>query len=661
MKKITLLDLELKNFKGVKSFKLDLQGQNASVYGDNETGKTTQFDAFTYLLFDKDSQNKKSFSIKTIDSNGKELQGLEHEVSAIFLIDGSRLELKKIYREKWTKKRGSAKEIFEGNTTDYFINSASVKANEYNAKIKEIISEDIFKLLTSPSYFNEQLKWEERRKILIEISRDVSTQEIINTNPKLKDLNVILQSHSVDEYRKIIKTKKSNINKELEKIPTRIDEVHLGMPDTKFLNKSELENSLSQINDEYNENLATISSIKNGTEINKKKNELDAVKFELVQIENTHNKSNDHNTADTRLKIEKAQYKIKSLNFKKEEAESRKVQLESRIKFLDASMHDLRTSWNVLNAKELTFNESDTCSACGQQLPVETAQEHREKELVHFNQKKASKLEEIRSEGIQKKEEHTKLSLELDKVVNEIASSMEEITAKDMEIGTLTDELSIVEAKVIPITENKSYQDKLSEEKALKDQLSNLQELTQESIQDLQNKNNELLNWKKQVETDLSKFGEKDKSMIRIEELREQEKQLAAEYEKYESQLFLTEEFIRTKVSLLEERINSKFKHAKFKLFKQQINGGLEECCETIYNGVPYSTGLNNAAKINVGLDIIQTFSEFYQVKAPIFVDNAESVTNFFDTNMQLIKLIVSESDKVLRVETDDKELEEAV
>ncbi|MHC8425130.1 hypothetical protein ACUZ22_02350 [Bacillus velezensis] len=140
-------------------------------------------------------------------------------------------------------------------------------------------------------------------------------------------------------------------------------------------------------------------------------------------------------------------------------------------------------------------------------------------------------------------------------------------------------------------------------------------------------------------------------------QLEEEQKGLAEEYEGLQHQLYLTEEFVRTKVDLLEEKINNKFKFARFKLFKSQINGGLEETCETLYEGIPYSSGLNNAARINVGLDIINTLNEHYGISAPIFVDNSEAVTKLIDTNSQILSLIVSEKDKQLRIELEDSTL----
>jgi hypothetical protein len=135
----------------------------------------------------------------------------------------------------------------------------------------------------------------------------------------------------------------------------------------------------------------------------------------------------------------------------------------------------------------------------------------------------------------------------------------------------------------------------------------------------------------------------------RIDELKARERELAAEFEKLEQEHFLCESFIRAKVNLLEEKINSKFRLARFKLFETQINGALNEVCEVVYNGVPYNS-LNNAARINIGLDIINTLSDYYNFSAPIFCDNAEAVTQLIETRGQLIRLVVSEPDKTLRI-----------
>ena len=203
-KELKLISLTLKNFKGIRSFHLDARGENARVFGDNATGKTTLFDSFLWLLFDKDSQNKKDFSIKTLDGNGKEMHNLEHEVEGMFSLDGRTITLRKVFTEKWTRKRGSATSEFTGHETNYFIDGVPVKKKEYVDRVDQIVKEDIFKLLTSPSFFNEQVKWQDRRKILLEICGDISDMDVIASESKLSSLPGILNGRTIEEHRKEI-------------------------------------------------------------------------------------------------------------------------------------------------------------------------------------------------------------------------------------------------------------------------------------------------------------------------------------------------------------------------------------------------------------------------------------------------------------------------
>jgi len=117
---LKLLKLKLKNFKGIKNLDLKANGHDLNIYGDNATGKTTILDAFMWLLFDKDSQNRSDFAIKTLTKDGEPIHHLDHEVEGTFEIDGETIEFKKVYREKWTKKRGSAVEEFSGHEVDHF-------------------------------------------------------------------------------------------------------------------------------------------------------------------------------------------------------------------------------------------------------------------------------------------------------------------------------------------------------------------------------------------------------------------------------------------------------------------------------------------------------------------------------------------------------------
>jgi len=143
----------------------------------------------------------------------------------------------------------------------------------------------------------------------------------------------------------------------------------------------------------------------------------------------------------------------------------------------------------------------------------------------------------------------------------------------------------------------------------------------------------------------------------RIAELAAKEKELSKQYEELERGIYLCEVFTKTKVSLLDDKINNKFKSVRFRLFQEQLNGGIKDDCEVMIptedgRMVPF-TFANNAARINAGLEIIDTLSKHWNLAMPVFIDNAESVTRLLKMDTQVIRLVVSEPDKKLRLEVD--------
>ena len=142
-------------------------------------------------------------------------------------------------------------------------------------------------------------------------------------------------------------------------------------------------------------------------------------------------------------------------------------------------------------------------------------------------------------------------------------------------------------------------------------------------------------------------------SRNRVQELQEDARNAAEKLDVIEGMLFLIDEYIRYKTQFVEDSINSMFRIARFRLFREQANGGVEDRCDVTLDGIPY-INLNSGAKINVGIDIINTLSRAYGVTVPLFVDNAESVTNLEKSDCQIIRLVVSEIDKKLRCEYEN-------
>ncbi|PKH09829.1 AAA family ATPase [Planomicrobium sp. MB-3u-38] len=657
MKEIKLEWLTLRNFMGVKEFTLKANGEDLKVFGDNATGKTTLFSAFTWLLFDKDSQNKKDFGIKTLE-NGKEKHMIDHEVECGLTVDNESLTLRKVYREKWTQKRGSSASEFTGHETNYFLDGTPLKKGEFNKRIETIVEEEIFKLLTSPSYFNEQVKWQDRRKILLSISGEVSNTEIFKSNNELKGLELILKGKSMEDFRKTVNARRKAINDELDRIPIRINEIEKSIPEGDG-NVPELRKQVLQLDDEIEELQGQVSAIKTGNAVLTKQGELQKVEMEIHNLKRELESGSKDEVYRLRAKLQEEQSNLQTFQSRKRSAESQQQFNQEQIQRVEKSLSELRNRWQERSKEEFTHEVECECPTCGQELPEEKVQSAKDKALAQFNARKSTDLGNIQEDGKRGAAEKKKYEDEVARLQKEIDDLSEPIAAKEKAIAKLTEELTTVESKVQDASENQRYQELNETREHLLDGIAELKDRAEDAAGDIGDEITEKKAERAELNAEIARYANVNNLKERMQELKDQEEQLAAEFEKLEHHLFLTDEFIRAKVRIMEEKINAKFKFARFKLFEEQINGGLQEVCETVYEGVPYSSGLNNAARINVGLDIINTLSEFHGIKAPIFVDNAEAVTKLIDTEAQLISLVVSEPDKKLRVE--NIELEEAI
>ncbi len=650
-----LLNLTLKNFKGCKRLELRPEGQDVRIFGDNSTFKTTIFDAFTWLLFDKDSNNRTDFAIKTLDKEGNVQHHLDHEVEGVFKVDGDTLELKKIYREKWVKRRGAAHQEFDGHEVDHFIDGVPVKKGEYTARVEQLAKEDRFKLLTSPVYFNEFLHWEDRRRILLDVCGDVSDADVIKANQELAGLPKILGKRSIDDHRTVIMARRAEINKELNRLPVRIDEAHQGLPDISAIeNPTAVEKDLSKLAEQKaakEQELADLLGGDNTAEIRKQISEIEA---QLLDLETTFKRQHAKQAGEIEAKIKECHTSIQDIQHR---LSLRKVDLEHGQKAVanfQTSIEKLRDDWHKVNAEQLELAVEDTCPTCGQGLPAEMVQAARDKAISDFNNSKATRLNEINKAGkIAKADLEETLSTikSLEGLAQELEGKLE-VLAEDN--AALQADLAKHNATHEDYKEQDGYKALVAKKDKLQKQLDGEQvDLTPE---------------KERIESELQTIKDAEAAVLeakanlklheqgkrRVAELKAQESELAAEFEKLEHQLYLMDEFVKTKVGLLTEKINEKFELARFKLFEIQINGAVNEICETTYNGVPWNS-LNNGARINVGLDIINTLSEHYGFAPPIFVDNAEAVTALTPVEAQLISLIVSEKDKTLRVEGTGK------
>lgn len=598
---IKIKTLKLENFKGIKDLTIDFKNIT-NIYGDNAVGKTTIFDAYSWLLWDKDSLNRKDFAIKPYDKDGEEVHNLESIVEGDFVFGDTDLNLKKIYKEVWTKKRGSTQAEFTGHTTDYYINAVPVKKKEYTERIASVISEDNFNLLSNPLYFNQILDKNKRREVILGLIEEVKPEDIIAKNKDLEDLD--LETYTVDELKKIAKDSARKINKDIESIPARIDELDKSkIHDIDFDALEFRKRSTLPAIKEIDEKLADASKMAEGmTEITERITALQKEKSELQEsYEN---------------KCFKVKLKNKNVLLQKKLDKSALEETRKDVEKLKELVENSRKEWQEVHKEQ--YQGDFKCPTCGQDLLPDQI----EKTMANFNKKKSEKLANI------------------------------EEKAKDLKIKIEECE------KLIAIYEVKEYKEedlptepiRLKEiDKELEEAKTKLSDFSLDNKKDLLEKKDSLNADLEEINKKLSLQGQNEKIDERIKELEKQEKELSKAYEEQQRIIYLCEEYTKTYVDLVSDKINDSFDLVKFKLFENQINGGITETCEATFKGVPYSD-LNNAAKINAGLDVINSLSDKLDLKVPIFIDNAESVNELIKTDTQLVRLVVSK-DKELKID----------
>lgn len=668
MKTIKIKSLSLTNFKGIRSLELNELSKETSVYGDNGVGKTTLFDSFTWLLFGKDSTDRTTFEVKTLDANNNVIPKIDHIVEAELIVDGVEVELRKTLREKWVKKRGSLDAEFSGNETIYEWNGVPMNQRDYTAKINDIVDEKVFKMITNPAAFNA-LKWTEQRDVLITLSGSITDEVIAAGNLEFQELLKSLKGKSFDEYKKQLRASILKSKKELQTIPTRIDEVERSKPDTSEFkgdfnllrsNLIVIEDQIEDVNNQVSDKLqAQQSDLDAQKQIQQDiydiEKEVSETKHKLQQEASTLHNESQSKPRDIERKISAIDSDIKaneqSISSNKNLINSYTSQKDSLAK----TMTSLREEWEQVNARTFKMDENEcVCPTCKREFDSSNIEEKRKDLEEHFTSNKQADLKRINEKGQSYKGQ--KLTLE-----NNIKELQKDLEIKESENKTLWEKRADLSEQLKALSSGKTmaeiynellkdnedfFNTKANEISQKKQELSNRPQV---DTSELKSKIETLKAKRDAIKKDLQKEEMIANANKRIEQLSKEESELAQSIADMEREMFTIEAFEKEKSTRIEASVNDKFQMVNFKLFETQINGGEVPTCKALINGVPFSDA-NTASKINAGLDIINTLCEHYQVNAPIFIDNRESVIELLDTQSQVINLIVSEGDTKLRV-----------
>lgn len=665
--KIRLKEMRLENFKGIRELDVTFSDQT-EIMGANATGKTTVFDAFTWLLFGKNSAGAEKFNLRPLDEEGKQIDNVEIKVTALMEVDGKEVEFAKIQKQNWVKKRGTDVTTLQGNINSFEIDGYPKSEADFKAYIGSLIPEEVFKMLTNPAYF-VGLEWKKQRDILMKFVSGVTDLEIASGVEKFAPLIPELEkAPSTDDIRKKYAKALAEWKKRQDEIPARIDEASRQLVD---VDVAELELYRNQLKDEISVAEKSLDDTdKLYEEYQKKSEEVLNLKKDVLSYQRKANQNNTEQRMNLQRKIDDCTQMLNKAEGCKDLAVMHKERLERLIVSGEDVRRGLLSQYDDVKKRVYPAYEPLTpldenaliCPTCGQDLPdavraqkmADYADRCEEHEKAYTEGKAAfesdlkKQLDDIVELGKAKREEIDSWKADLERKKEEIAEHEKNAEEARRELADLKQILSGIPTEV-DLSDDQVFAEmqlRLSKmEEALKRMDSGADARSQAKIH--------LAGMRETLAGVEQQIAKADNSAVeeRIEQLKAEQREVSQKVADQENMIDLLEEFIREKMKKISENINGKFNTVSWKLFDMQINGGMKECCECTVNGVPYST-LNSGHRIIAGLDIIQSLSELYGTTAPIFIDNAESVnkTNIPAMNAQMILLEVSE-DKQLRME----------
>ena len=674
--KITIKSIHIENFKGIKMLDVNFSGKT-KISGQNAVGKTTIFDAFTWLLFNKNSSGEEKFNIRPLNG-GVRVDNVEIRVSAILDVDGKGVELSKTQKQNWVKKRGTDTAVLQGNVNSFEIDGYPKSEAEFKEYVSGIAqSEEMFKMLTNPQYFSS-LKWKDQRDILMKLVSEVSDVELAQTDAKYAPLlSELEKAPSTDDIRAKFSKALTEWKKKQAEIPVRIDEAMKSKVDIDVaeqeLQKADLETKIADIDAKIKDSDGVMM------ELGREEMQL---QFDMSGIMQTMNRDLTNRRREIEAELRDLQNEMNRFADTIALKERRVSENETVISNADSERKRLGEEYNAEKAKvfdefpylfdrsKWVFDENSTvCSLCGQKLPEDKIEQLKADFESRKEKAKADAEEKLKSERFKfdtdKKVELNRLITIGTEKKNLIAELKEKNTNLQEEIESLKkqekDAIAKKEALSKTLSEMPVEADYLQNEEYVKmkarhdEVLEEIEKMNANgedaAVESLKSEKEELQARLDEVNSTIAKASMNVEIDERIGQLQKEQKEIGQKVADQEQILYLLEEFIRFKLNKVSETINSHFNTVNFKLFEMQLNGGMKDCCECTVNGVPYST-LNSGHRIVAGLDIIRSLSELYGVSVPIFVDNAESLNDFNvpDMDTQLILLSVS-ADKQLKVE----------
>ena len=662
MKRITIEELRLRNFRGARDVRVSFAAGTNIVCGDNGTGKSTLMDAFLWLLFGKDAEERKDCEIKRIEA-GERLRQTDATVECRLDVDGQQNTLRRSLREVWSKPRGATEPVFKGNETEYSINDVPKKMSEFDAWVAEHLAPaDVFRMLTDADCF-PRLKWEKQREKLFELAGGVDEAAVRDSVDGLADLLARLSDKSLEDYKRELAARKRKLRKALEEIPARSDQTRLMIPTTDARDVwerrlAEADQKLADLNREAADFAARERA--RGAEARRRVEEVEALKTrmarrtaELKRTATIEAERQNEGCRQVEARLRELTAADAAATRRLKAAKGEVDELDRRINQKEAECERLRAEWSAESARPYTGD--GVCPHCLQPLPEEMQRDNRRR----FEESKNERLSQIQTDGHRTKAEITRLEEEMKTAEARLDRAAGDAFDAEASAEILREELAEMPDRVEP-----AAVDPMADEayRAMAEELAAMEADAPQTSQASEPNGGEAitarlatLNRERDtIRRGLSDCDTADSLRAEIRRLDEEARTLAQQLSDADRAEATMRRYPRARIAAREQRVHSLFRTVRFRLFEYTNEGGEVDTCVPLVgdDGVPYPVA-NTAAQVWAGLEIIRVLQQHAGVSAPVFVDGAERVTQFPRMDHQTILLKVAQGVRPLRVEND--------
>lgn len=612
-RRMQLISLELTNFKGLPHLRLDFDGRSGRITGENGAGKTSVYDGLTWLLYGKDSLGRERFDLKPLgpDGNPKDRRAVT-SVEGLLSLGDRRVRLRRSYYEKWAKRRGG--EVFEGNTSDYFVDGVAMSRTDYDRTVGSLLGEDRFRLLTNAAYFPGTLGWRERRAILFEMADIRSDRELMEETERFRPLKEAMGTASLESFRRQLEALRRSLTGQRAELPHRINENEVRLESLEGSWEADPEGRLEELKQRKKTLEAEILVAGKEESLQRLSQEEAALAAAMDALE-AEQKSFAQEARRQETRWEAA---VATARERVSRAKERREAIALRLEELEEAARQA--------PKAPEEERPERCPLCGGALKGEA----RRRWEAQTREAEEKRREEERQRQWQRQ------SLEEKRSQAERALEREQEGLRQAEQGLREQQRRPGE---MPLYRARR-EDLQEQQRRKREERSRLSREGEGLSRDKRREKEEVEQAMEALRKELARRALAEDCRSRIRQLNREAEQTEQAILRTENMLELCREFLSWKASKAEQRVNGLFSMASFRLYRQLVGGGLEDCCDATYQGVPYES-LNSGAKMNLGLDIISALSKSFGQWVPLFVDNAESVTHLLSLDTQVIRLEV--------------------